>query len=73
MCKKIQLHHESLHHEIGIIYYFRMRSTFHTQGIQSATTKRGNREVRGEYFCGNISEKNSYEVRHLGLERACVA
>ena len=51
MCKKIPLHHE-----IGI-YYFCMRSTFHTQGIQSATTKRGKREVRSEYFCGNISRK----------------
>ena len=34
----------------SILYYFRMRSTYHTQGIRSATTKRRKREVRGEYF-----------------------
>ena len=58
MCKKIPLH------KIRSFLYilFSHAINVHTQEIQSATTKRGKREVRSEYFFVGIIFKKLFKI-----------
>ena len=70
MYKKLPLHEIKYvlsQNTFFLIYYFCMRSTIHTQGIGSATTKRGARWV---FFVGINFNLLFFFLRHLGLEHA---